>query len=1128
VEKLTKIQIQRGLKIDLPVLDTGEPAFTTDTTELFIGSSSGNVKIGVGDMLISTYDTNNSGVVDDSEKLGGESPSYYLDRTNHTGSQAASTITADALNRFVNDSQISWWNSKQEALGFTAVPNTRTVNGKELSSNISITTSDIGAEPTLTKGNITEATSSVLTITGGTGSIIGSGVSIQVKKATTTTAGYLSSADWTAFDSKQAALGFTPENIANRNVAGGYATLDSNTMLVQNIDASNITTGTINIARIPKSALNVVKDVANQTARFALTISDVQNYDTVRQVDTGAMYWVVDDTNLDSALGYTVYTAGVASSVNWSGVISTPTTLSGYGITDAVPSTRTVNAKPLSTDITLSASDVGAEPTLTKGNLTEATSSVLTITGGTSSIIGSGTTIQVKQSSGSQSGFLSSTDWNTFNGKQAALGFTAVPNTRTINSKALSSDITLTTTDIGAEPAFAKNTAFNSNFETSTGNIKMNGTVSVGSLSTVARADHVHATDTSREPVLTKGNLTETNSNILTIVGGSGAVIGSGTTIRVSQATTSTSGFLSSTDWNTFNGKQAALGFTPVPNTRTVNSKALSANITLSASDVGAEPTLTKGNLTEATSSVLTINGGTGCLIGSGTTVQVKQASGSQSGFLSSTDWSTFNGKQAALGYTPVNKAGDTMTGVLTSTVATGTAPFVVASTTVVANLNASLLNGNSSSAFAAASHNQNWSTITNTPTTISGYGITDAGSLGYWRGSFNTFADLPSTGNSNGTVAFVIGEANFYSYLTATSSWKVIIPSGSASGIDGCAIEYIDNQTLKVVTGTLMLSGVACPIISDVTINWSNLASGQTKNANTWYFIYAKLNNGTGVVDFYISTNHPTLNGYGVTIDRPSKAVSKYDSNGGRFIGVFRTDALQNISPFKMIGNLVMTSLTGYNYIAQSVSSNKKTSVNVRTAVPIVSESAIIYAENLVTSSGNYYIGNIDAYGLILARASSSEFNINITPTNLLLPSTVTASASTGTAANGMDGDMSTAWTATATSNQWLKADLSVARSFNRAKIFENGSAITSFKIQYSTDNSTWNDLYTGTTTNKYQEITFNSISARYVKLLVITASANPSINELQVYTDELNAIYYLSSGSNMSIGVHGYYIHI
>lgn len=51
------------------------------------------------------------------------------------------------------------------------------------------------------------------------------------------------------------------------------------------------------------------------------------------------------------------------------------------------------------------------------GNVSESTSSVLTITGGTSAILTSGLTIQVKQASTSQSGYISSSDWNTFNNK---------------------------------------------------------------------------------------------------------------------------------------------------------------------------------------------------------------------------------------------------------------------------------------------------------------------------------------------------------------------------------------------------------------------------------------------------------------------------------------------------------------------------------------------------------------------------------------------------------------------------------------------------------------------------------------------------------------------------------------
>jgi hypothetical protein len=124
-------------------------------------------------------------------------------------------------------------------------------------------------------------------------------------------------------------------------------------------------------------------------------------------------------------------------------------------------------------------------------------------------------------------------------------------------------------------------------------------------------------------------------------------------------ASGSTKGFLTSVDWTTFNNKQSAI---------------------------------TQGNLTESTSSVLTITGGTSAVIGSGTSIQVKQSSGSQSGFLSSADWSTFNGKQNALGYTPANKAGDTFTGSITATNLSGTNTGNETASTI-----GSLINGSTS-----------------------------------------------------------------------------------------------------------------------------------------------------------------------------------------------------------------------------------------------------------------------------------------------------------------------------------------------------------------------------------------------------------------------------------------------
>jgi hypothetical protein len=44
-------------------------------------------------MLRSLYDANNNGIVDNSERLNNQLPSFYLARANHTGTQAATTVT---------------------------------------------------------------------------------------------------------------------------------------------------------------------------------------------------------------------------------------------------------------------------------------------------------------------------------------------------------------------------------------------------------------------------------------------------------------------------------------------------------------------------------------------------------------------------------------------------------------------------------------------------------------------------------------------------------------------------------------------------------------------------------------------------------------------------------------------------------------------------------------------------------------------------------------------------------------------------------------------------------------------------------------------------------------------------
>ena len=119
------------------------------------------------------------------------------------------------------------------------------------------------------------------------------------------------SAPWSGISDKPTA--FTP------------ASHTHNSADIISLDASKLT-GIIPIERLPKAAVPTLVRVLDSAARFALTIDDIQKGDTVKQMDTDKMYYVVDDTKLNTEEGYEPYTAGAASSVPWSGVTGKPST----------------------------------------------------------------------------------------------------------------------------------------------------------------------------------------------------------------------------------------------------------------------------------------------------------------------------------------------------------------------------------------------------------------------------------------------------------------------------------------------------------------------------------------------------------------------------------------------------------------------------------------------------------------------------------------------------------------------------------------------------------------------------------------------------------------------------------
>ena len=97
-------------------------------------------------------------------------------------------------------------------------------------------------------------------------------------------------------------------------------------------------------------------------------------------------------------------------------------------------------------------------------------------------------------------------------------------------------------------------------------------------------------------------------------------------------ATAAQNGYLSFADWNTFNGKQAALGYTPANIAGDTFTGSISAT-NLSGTNTGDETT---------------------------STIKTKlgAASGSQDGYLTSTNWTTFNSKQDTISLTTTGTSG--------------------------------------------------------------------------------------------------------------------------------------------------------------------------------------------------------------------------------------------------------------------------------------------------------------------------------------------------------------------------------------------------------------------------------------------------------------------------------------
>ncbi|WP_285569043.1 discoidin domain-containing protein [Streptomyces sp. RTGN2] len=159
-------------------------------------------------------------------------------------------------------------------------------------------------------------------------------------------------------------------------------------------------------------------------------------------------------------------------------------------------------------------------------------------------------------------------------------------------------------------------------------------------------------------------------------------------------------------------------------------------------------------------------------------------------------------------------------------------------------------------------------------------------------------------------------------------------------------------------------------------------------------------------------------------------------------------------------------------------------------------------------SSTGRRRTGVLAAVaGLVVSLlAFSPSTPASAAPSLLSQGKTVTASSQEnyGTpATSAVDGDNGTRWSSAAADPQWIKVDLGSAASVSQIALKWETAYAKSYKIEFSTDNSTWSTAYSTTTSPGGNETLNVSGTARYVRLTGTTRATQYgySLWEFQVF---------------------------
>lgn len=353
-----------------------------------------------------------------------------------TGSPTTLTLTNVNLNVYTNNTFLKFKvNAKglvtgaapithvdiEGVLGYVPVPETRTlsINGVtyDLQSNISWTIAT----------GVSGVTASAPLVSSG-----GAVPNISIPKATALIDGYLDNVDWNTFNNKQSAIPYTPADDA---------------LVVHKAGTETITgQKTFNLSPITQVGLLLKnQSVTPYSTGYSGISADSGNFSLIKDNGVHAQLDLTGLTanreyvfpNANGTLTLTSDLAAYQLLLNGTGLVRMSGTVVTYDNTSYTPQTRTLTINGTSFDLTsdrswtinsmvypgagIAVSTGTAWGTSLVDNSTDWNTAYSSrITSATAPLNITGTTISIAQAGAAANGYLSSTDWTTFNNKQAS------------------------------------------------------------------------------------------------------------------------------------------------------------------------------------------------------------------------------------------------------------------------------------------------------------------------------------------------------------------------------------------------------------------------------------------------------------------------------------------------------------------------------------------------------------------------------------------------------------------------------------------------------------------------------------------------------------------------------------